>query len=1133
MTNKMKTPHQSASPYVKSVTRTTLGLAALYLVAAGLVSAQQAPSAETQPASATAEEVVKMSPFVVTSTTDEGYEATATLTGTRINTTFKDLAASISAVTPAMLQDLGVNNSQQLLMYTMGTEVNGPNGNYSSATFGTTYGFDSPDRSFLPAVRVRGLTTADNTRDLFLTSIPWDGFDTDRIEVDRGPNAMLFGSGSPAGIINQTTNQPNLLKNKTTLTAEYGRFGSSREQLDANLALVPDKLAIRLDLKNSEDRFMQQEAFIKDKRIFLAGTYNILKYTTIRGDMEYGSQESVKPEWRPPYDNGVTYWYQTGQPAYNPLTGQVTLGAPVTGPVSALNGDGSPNWNVLSGYNAWGPGWGHSAALVFDQPNQYGTSIYGLSGINAVGNVGPNGIAMQAMNIGANYEQYIHQNVPGGGTWQPLEISNPAIFDFYDHMLEGPNKPEGGRWYNQHIALEQRLPDGSGGIEVAYSREQVQSAYCNPLNWATYGISIDINKYLLDGSINPNFGRPYDNSDSWDSATLERRENKRATLFYTFDSKKYLSGWLGGILGKHTVTANYSDSSDFTDTCAGRGLITGPNWSTINPAAGAQPDLLGDGGYRGFTSMVYLGNAGSSPTSLNIRPVTVNLEPPSIIGAGVVPIHFYNSTTQQWQTSPVSVIGGSEFDKSAIDIPEWTGPDQKTEIVSHVVILHSDMLYDALLPTIGYRTDNFSSWSGESYIVSSDGFSTTKGPLPPVPTSTESQHSFNWGGVVRLPNVSWAPKLPFGIQPALFYNKADNFQPTAERYNIFGAPIAPQGGQTKEYGIMLSALNNKLSVRLTHYDTALTGSSVDLRDAIHTVVRDGIGNAWAGIISDLKTNGAVNPANAAGATAFETWYNGNSPFVQNIISTFDFNVPGAATGHPTSVSDVSRDGEIMQTSDTESTGLELEVTYNPTNNWRISASVDKAQVITTNTARDAVAWLADIQPILNGPAGQVWVNGTTRETWQQQAQNFVNTVTSKEYQDGESANPELRKWRFNLVTNYDFQTGKLKNVNVGGAIRWQSEILLGTAYKNDPVLGQIPDYGTLYWGPAETNCDAWVGYKLPNIIHGLVGWKVQLNLSNIGVGKKLIPAVANPDGSIGAYRIASPMTWTFRTEFTF
>ena len=53
---------------------------------------------------------------------------------------------------------------------------------------------------------MRGLASADNTRDFFVTDIPWDSYNVDRIDIQRGPGSILFGLGSPAGIVNASMN---------------------------------------------------------------------------------------------------------------------------------------------------------------------------------------------------------------------------------------------------------------------------------------------------------------------------------------------------------------------------------------------------------------------------------------------------------------------------------------------------------------------------------------------------------------------------------------------------------------------------------------------------------------------------------------------------------------------------------------------------------------------------------------------------------------------------------------------------------------------------------------------------------------------------------------------------------------
>jgi hypothetical protein len=376
-----------------------------------------------------------------------------------------------------------------------------------------------------------------------------------------------------------------------------------------------------------------------------------------------------------------------------------------------------------------------------------------------------------------------------------------------------------------------------------------------------------------------------------------------------------------------------------------------------------------------------------------------------------------------------------------------------------------------------------------------------------------SQHAFNWGGVARLPR-SIEEKFPLGLRPSIFYNQSDNFSPTSQRINIYGKNIDPTQGTTKEYGFLVSAFDEKLSLRVTRFETALARISVDMRDALHSVVRDGIGGALSNI-----SNGN-NAANATNAAAFMSWWN-SDPLAANIKQTFGF-----VGNQPTAV----LDGVMLQTSDSVAKGTEFELTYNPLKNWRIAVNYADIEVINANTATDAALWLAQISPALNGPAGQVWMNGSQR-TWQTNAQSFVNAVNGKVYGDNQPVNPELRKSRFNLLTNYTFTSGPLKDFGMGGSVRWADKILLGTGYKTSS-RGDIPDYDVKYWGPSEMQYDVWFSYHRAQVFRN-VNLDLQLNIRNVGVSEKLIPTVAQPDGSIAQWRIAEPMTYTLSSKFSF
>ena len=153
------------------------------------------------------EDVVILSPFEVSAEQQSnGYATASTLAGNRLNTDLKDLGTSLSVYNAQFLSDIGATDARSLLQYTLGTEVGGVYGNYSGSGGGT-----SPNTSAnlgpQSSNRVRGLVGADNTRDLYLTAIPWDGYNIEAVDIQRGPNAILFGQGSAGGVINTRTKQ--------------------------------------------------------------------------------------------------------------------------------------------------------------------------------------------------------------------------------------------------------------------------------------------------------------------------------------------------------------------------------------------------------------------------------------------------------------------------------------------------------------------------------------------------------------------------------------------------------------------------------------------------------------------------------------------------------------------------------------------------------------------------------------------------------------------------------------------------------------------------------------------------------------------------------------------------------------
>ena len=141
-------------------------------------------------------EIETLSPFTVDGTGDVGYRATSTLAGTRINSELRDIASSISVVNREFIEDTGSTDLEDILIFTPNTEVSGLGGNFTGSQgsgFGSPIPEVSRDQQQGGVTRIRGLVGADLTRDYFLTEIPFDTYNIERVEVQRGANSALFG----------------------------------------------------------------------------------------------------------------------------------------------------------------------------------------------------------------------------------------------------------------------------------------------------------------------------------------------------------------------------------------------------------------------------------------------------------------------------------------------------------------------------------------------------------------------------------------------------------------------------------------------------------------------------------------------------------------------------------------------------------------------------------------------------------------------------------------------------------------------------------------------------------------------------------------------------------------------------
>ena len=149
---------------------------------------------------------------------------------------------------------------------------------------GYTFGNDGTTTTNAQSNRIRGLNSPDAAINNYSTNsrVPFDSYNTQSVEISRGPNSLLFGLGTPSGVVNQTASQASLNRNTNQVQLRTDQYGSFRTSLAFNRSLIKDKLAVYLAFLYNNQQFQRKPSFELTRRQYAAITYRPFKNTTIR-----------------------------------------------------------------------------------------------------------------------------------------------------------------------------------------------------------------------------------------------------------------------------------------------------------------------------------------------------------------------------------------------------------------------------------------------------------------------------------------------------------------------------------------------------------------------------------------------------------------------------------------------------------------------------------------------------------------------------------------------------------------------------------------------------------------------------------------------------------------------------------
>lgn len=1051
-------------------------------------------AAKTNPGDPGAGEVMVLSPFEVKGNDDNGYASSHTLSGTRVNSRIEDLGASITVVNKQQLLDTAALDINDIFLFESNTEGTTQFSNFSV----NVNGFISDDAQENPAGsnRVRGLGAANMSVGGFQTNgrIAVDTYNLDSVEILRGPNSNLFGLGDAAGTVNVNQSQGNLTREITSLTLRGDSWGGFRSSVDLNRPIIRNKLAVRVSGLYDSRGFTRKPSYDIQRRYYGALTYRPFSSTTIRGSFESVQQKRQTPNSQTPRDM-VTQWIEAGKPTWDPVTFRARVDGVQTAPIT--NDANLPRGLGIDTTQYTRPGMyiEGNGEVVYWSPSRLQST-----GANPNANVNSN------QRISSTFSDLIRNR----STLYPLftapSISNKALYDWEDINFSATNW-NSDKALRYELSIDQKVfhtPTHSLYGQAAWRYEDWDNYTRNVVRETNF-LNIDINERLLDGRNNPYFLRPY--IAVWDGSNPANRssidDTMRAQLAYQLNLTRQ-SRWISW-LGEQQVTGYYEDRKSTARTHNSReAALSDHIWSSptnrVNGSASARAS------YR-----YYVGDA---------QGFNVDYAPPKSGVEGTFAFHYLADPTTGRFTDDMARFGEAPY----------TASRNRTEVITRGINLQSFLFGSRIVTTVGQREDAQRTRGTPGILVNSSGFydwSTleTQGWNAWTYRSGDTKQK----AVVVRPFKGWkfidsradgpgftAAGLNLLRNVGFHYNRSDSFRPIAPAKNLLGEELPNPNGQNEEYGFSIS-LNRKLTARVNWYKTEQKDARVSggASTAVGRTSNLDWGNStynledWATRVVTARPNMVT-----ASAAQIRTEVYKLMQLPEGWIEQFD----GFGT------SDVN---------DVSSKGLELELSYNPSNNLRLKLTAARNETIDSNLSgatQDYINLRMPAWTTIKDDAGAVWWTTSGAREWYV---GFVEPVLKLARVNQGLPRSQIKKWTWSGLANYSFSQGRLKGFGVGSSVRWADKSAIGFygIPDSDGVMRSYDRSRPIY-DPARASYDFNASYSL-RLFGDKIGSRIQLNVRDAFSRPSLRAVAVNPDGMPNAYRIVDGPQYILTTTFDF
>lgn len=468
--------------------------------------------------------VYKLSPFSVVTEKDDGFVAASSLAGGRMSMSLRDTPLAYSVLTRDFLDALSLDNQESALTWSVGS--------YMPIVALSAYRYN--DNEGGSSIVSRGIQTNGTQRNFFLLGLNADTYGQERIDFARGPNALLIGTSGLGGVVSGMTKRARVDSDFYKAAVQMGSWGKFRTTLDLNRR-INDKVAVRANLLLQRANTWRDLEFDNREGLHLAGTYRVLKNTTLRAEYEHYKQSTIMG--RETMSDSLSGW-----------DGVSTVAAPIAAITNSDAKGLARNGSSTSPFNLFIPG--TDAGTVMNWANTWRTQG-GAS--NAAVPVGGQ-LALSTANLGISGGPMVESFYSSNLLFGLAEAGSPFRRPTRATVIQPDLPTLEYSFHNGAVFLEHQQGKHlflEAAFNYADTKKHVETAASRMGN-----ATIDVNQTLPNGQPNPNFKKVY--SEALVSSFYYKNKigEGRAALALVFDDTKWGDFRANVIVGSRNVRNN-------------------------------------------------------------------------------------------------------------------------------------------------------------------------------------------------------------------------------------------------------------------------------------------------------------------------------------------------------------------------------------------------------------------------------------------------------------------------------------------------------------------------------------------------------------------------------------------------